>query len=156
MVMGALPTMIGWAVASEADGVRWTEFRGRGFWSRDGLLEVWLAVLVDELDRRVDGAPWMKSMRDAWLASANVSFNGLVSTELDAHIDSEAKREVAIALCRDVRRRLDKEGADPGSMAAAFGTHARRVGGTRWQRRDTAKGLLRVADSFLWLLEDAA
>lgn len=132
-------------VSSASVEVRWTEFRGRGFWSRDGLLQVWLAVLVDELDRRaVNG--WQKHMRDDWLFTAGVSFNGLVSTQLDDHINSDDKRMITIALCRDVRTKLDSE-------LDVAGAHTARIGGSRLAREDTPRGLLRVADSFLWLLE---
>lgn len=124
--------------------VRWTEFRGRGFWSRDGLLELWLALLVDELDRQ-EAAGWKKRMRDDWLTQATIVFDGVMSAQLDDHIDDDAKRLEAIGLCRRLRCALE--------APLPPGQHAERVAGERLSREDTLAGLCRLADAFVWLLE---
>jgi len=128
-------------------GTRWTEFRGQGFWSRDGLLQLWLALLVDEIDRR-GTTGWLRAMRDDWLSQARISFEGLMSSQLDEHIDSEPRRQEAVALCRDVQQRLSRSELD-----ATIGLHARQIGGQRWQHEGTVAGLGRVAGSFVWLLD---
>jgi hypothetical protein len=127
--------------------MRWTEFRGTGFWSRDGLVEIWLAALVDEIDRSGSTpSDWLVAMRNDWLSQASVTFDGLMESRLDDHIDGERKCHHAIALCRSVRDQLQR-GQRPD------GPQARRIGGPRLQRDDAPEGLMRVAGSFLWLLE---
>ncbi len=128
-----------------SERVRFTEYRGRGFWSRDGLLELWLALLVDELDRQ-QASGWKKRMRDDWLAQATIVFDGVMAAQLDDHIDDDAKRIEAIGLFKRLR---DDLAAAPLPEKG----HVARVAGARLAREDTRRGLCRLADAFVWLLE---
>jgi hypothetical protein len=136
---------------SAPHGVRWTAFRGLGFWSRDGLLQIWLALLVDDLDDPPSSSTaWLQALCDDWRLLASIRFNGLIESQLDDHIDDEPKRREAIVFCRRVRARI----AEQTSHGASWGGPlARQVGGSRLGREDTQRGLLRTADAFLWLLE---
>lgn len=143
-------------------GIRFTEYRGRGFFCRDGLLEVWLAIVVDELDGEAGLAPdWLARLRDDFRAQATVVFDGLMETRLDPHLTSEARRQRMVSLCHRVAQRLHQRhapGRHPGlgrenPMAESL---AARVGGRRWSRGDTIAGLSRINDSFIWLLEAAS
>lgn len=129
--------------------MRWTEFRGRGFFCRDGLLEIWLALVVDELDRACDGGLELGALRDDFRAQAMVAFDGLMETRLDAHLAGERERRSLVAVCQRLRARL-VQGERPS------GPCADRVGGERWSRQDTLAGLARVAGAFLWLLDPDA
>ena len=129
-------------------GMRWTEYQGRGFFTRDGLLEVWLAIVVDEIDRRPGRAAFMASLRDDFQAQATVVFDGIVETRLDPHLGCDGDRRALVALCRELRERLVSGDKPKGPLAD-------RVAGSRWEREDTLAGLSRVAAAFLWLLDEA-
>lgn len=130
--------------------MRWTEYRGRGFFCRDGLLELWLALVVDELDRRGGGeGAWAATLREDFRIQATVAFDGIMETRLDPHLPGESQRRSLASLFAQLRERLARGDGAPGPLA-------RRVGGERWARHETAAGLARIAGAFLWLLEPAA
>jgi len=131
----------------------WTEFRGQGFWCRDGMVEVWLALLVDELDQRAGEAggdlpAWLGRLRAQWLEQVSVIYRGLVSSSLDDLVSDEARRQELVDLMRVLRDRIAG-----GAHTAAPGSVARAVGGAVFERERFDDQILRVADSFLWLLE---
>jgi len=64
-------------------GSSFTEFRGKGFWSRDGLLEAWLRVLSLHMDDDVHKPGWQHDLRDKWLLVSAGFFSGCISTSLD-------------------------------------------------------------------------
>jgi hypothetical protein len=132
----------------DMSGMRWTEYRGRGFYCRDGLLEVWLAVVVDELDRQGHlGASSLRSLRDDFHAQASVVFDGLMETRLDSHLPDDASRLELVALCQRLAARL-RGGERPAGPLAI------RIGGERWARGETIAGLTRITAAFLWLLDE--
>jgi hypothetical protein len=128
--------------------MRWTEYRGRGFFCRDGLLEVWLALVVDELDRRPpeSEARWMSRLRDDFRTQATVAFDGIMETRLDPHLAGESQRRLLASLFEQLGARLARGERPEGPLAE-------RVGGERWARRETLDGLSRIAGAFLWLLD---
>jgi hypothetical protein len=137
-------------------GTSWTEYRGTGFWCRDGLLEVWLATLVDTLDTRANwgGADgnnrWLKQLRDQWYDQATITGCD-TSARLDDHVADEPRRRTLLALCHGARERIAFD------VRPLKGSLAWRVGArvALWQREGSARRLLRMADSFIWLLDDA-
>ena len=64
-------------------GSSFTEFQGKGFWSRDGLLEAWLRVLSLHMDDDVHKPGWQHDLRDKWLLASAGYFNGCISASLD-------------------------------------------------------------------------
>ncbi len=64
-------------------GSSFTEFRGKGFWSRDGLLEAWLRVLSLHMDDDVHKPGWQHDLRDKWLLVSAGFFSGCISPSLD-------------------------------------------------------------------------
>lgn len=129
------------------------EFRGQGFWCRDGLLEVWLAMLVDEIDRtqRGDDALRMGTLRDCLYQHATIRFSGSKEAVLDPTLAGEGLCDRVLAVSRELRRRIARGEAEP-----APGTLARRIGGALWAQDGWPSRLLRVADSFVWIIEVAS
>ncbi len=131
----------------------WTEYRGQGFWCRDGMVEVWLALLVDELDERGGDAsgelpPWLLQLREQWIEQVSVIYRGLVSSSLDDWVSNDKRQQELVDLIRPLRARLAR-----GAVRPVAGSMARRVGGAVFERDRATDQLLRIADSFLWLLE---
>jgi hypothetical protein len=131
----------------------WTEYRGQGFWCRDGMAEVWLALMVDDLDLRArrDGPwqeRWARRLRDQWYEQVTVIYRGLVASSLDDHLDSEGRREAIVGAMQE-RRERTAAGQDRPSPRSV----ARMVGGAVFERERATEQILRVADSFLWLLD---
>ncbi len=131
----------------------WTEYRGQGFWCRDGMLEVWLALLVDELDTQAPAGGteqdrWLRVLRDQWYQQVTVIYRGLVGSSLDEHLTTEARRRVIVGVVRQLR---DRTAA--GETLPQPGSVARLVGGAVFERDGATAQILRVADSFLWLLD---
>lgn len=135
-----------------AVGLRWLELRGRGFWCRDGLLEVWLAMLVDEIDARSatpnEANAWMAALREDWHAQATTVFDGVMTSSLDAHLSSHIQQQQLMQLCRNLREQLAAGNYRPAGLA-------HRVGAARWQQADIHSRLLRVADALLYLLGES-
>jgi len=64
-------------------GSSFTEFRGKGFWSRDGLLEAWLRVLSLHMDDDAHKPGWQHDLRDKWLLDSAGFCSGFISASLD-------------------------------------------------------------------------
>ena len=64
-------------------GSSFTEFRGKGFWSRDWLLEAWLRILSLHLEDEVHQPGWQHDLRDEWLLKSAGFFIGCISASLD-------------------------------------------------------------------------
>jgi hypothetical protein len=126
------------------------EYRGQGFWCRDGLLEVWLAMLVDEIDSNATDATGgdLRAARECLYEHATIRFSGEKKAALDAVLPSGARCRHMVSLGRRLRDRVAAGTGEP-----LRGSLARRIGGALWQQPQWPARVLRVADSFLWLLE---
>jgi hypothetical protein len=126
------------------------EFRGQGFWCRDGLLEVWLAMLVDEIDATAADAQGgdLRAARECLYEHATITFSGDKRAQLDTVLPSDTRCRHMVSLGRRLRDRVAAGDAEPRQ-----GSLARRIGGGLWQQHEWPRRVLRVADSFLWLLE---
>lgn len=71
-------------------GSSYTKFRGKGFWSIDTLLEVWLGTMCLNMVGDVHSPAWQHELRDSWLRACASSPSGCVSASLDEFlIDGE-------------------------------------------------------------------
>ena len=59
-----------------------TEFRGKGFWCHDPLLETWLRVLSLNMDDEAHAPGWQHDLRDKWLSVSAGYCMGWVSASL--------------------------------------------------------------------------
>lgn len=131
----------------DATGVRALELAGSAFYLRDGLMQVWLAVLADTLSDDVRPAAWKWRLEDDIRYQATLVFDGLLVANIDAHLTTPDRLTEFVAICRDVRGRLASDRFEAGPLA-------RRVGSGRWDA-GMAPRLVRVTDAVLWLAEQA-
>lgn len=132
-------------------GTSFTDYRGRGFWARDSVLELWLFVLSLEIDGASQTPPWLLNARDDWRLQATVGFQGCVSASLDEHLGDDTSR-VSLLLCvaASARRRLlDYGPVVPRRVLNSFGLGG---GGTFQADLDPAV-VLPVAEAFTALLQ---
>ena len=85
-------------------GSSFTDFRNRGFWCNDQLLEAWLRTLSLHLDNDVHQSGWLHDLRDKWLLASAGFFNGCVSASLDEFLtDSDRVAVVLKASERNIQ-----------------------------------------------------
>jgi len=72
-------------------GSSYTEFRDKGFWSCDGLLEVWLRLLSLHLKGDVYTPGWQHDLRDRWLCISGVGISGCIHAALDEFLTDEER-----------------------------------------------------------------
>ncbi len=135
------------APSFDAVGVRSVELGGRAFFQRDGLMELWFAVLADALAEDERPAAWKWHLEDDLTYQATLIYDGLLVASLDAHLATTDRIDELAALCRGVRGRLAEGDFSPGPLA-------QRVGRARW-RDELGPRLVRVIDAFLWLADQA-
>jgi hypothetical protein len=93
-------------------GSSYTDFRGNGFWARDGQVEVWLYLLVEEITLIENAPSWLKKLQEEWHIQATVGFNGCVTAGLDESIDTEEKRKCIISICKSVLEKVRNQGPE--------------------------------------------
>lgn len=86
-------------------GSSFVEFRSKGFWVRDGSLEIWLALLVEQIDRDPSPPTWLRDLREQWHI-ATMGFNGCVPTELNEYLTTTERTAVALTLSKQAMRQL--------------------------------------------------
>src|SRR5437764_12773365 len=79
-------------------GSSFTEFRGRGFWSRDASIELWRTLLAREA-RQVEHRPaWLSKAAEDWHIHATAGMGGCVSARLDEFITTPEQATVILGL----------------------------------------------------------
>lgn len=79
-------------------GTSFARYRDRGFWSRDGALELWLYLLAQEA-RQLDARPdWLTAAAEDWEIQATAGFMGCVSAGLDEHAATPERAAIVITL----------------------------------------------------------
>lgn len=81
------------------------EFRGKGFWARDGNLEFWLHVLSEEIDRLSSPEPWLKELGDHWYQQSKIGGSGIINVGLDNQLSSDQVDQL-ITLNKNAMRTL--------------------------------------------------
>jgi len=76
-------------------GSSYTDFRGKGFWSRDSLLEVWLRFLSLNMDK-AHAPGWQHDLRDRWLVQSSGYFTGCVDASLDDFLVDQERIDVVL------------------------------------------------------------
>lgn len=130
-------------------GTSYTEFRGYGFWARDGLLETWLEALTEVVP---DQAPqWLRDAAADWRLQARGGFTGSVSPGLDEHLTSPDRVAVTLALAEQARQYLIRLAGATGHIPAVW--LSGRIGGeTSWWVDLDVRYMSQVADAFTALL----
>jgi hypothetical protein len=91
-------------------GSTFVEFRGRGFEANDAQIEIWLLLLVDEIDSLVDRPAWLDEAREDWHLQATACFGFGVMPGLDSVVTSAERRDVVLALSSKAMTRLKSYG----------------------------------------------
>lgn len=99
-------------------GTSYVEFREQGFWTRDGLLEVWLHALAASVSD--DSAPWLLEARMEWHTQAHVGFMGWVSAGLDEIVTSPERVGMVLELSQRARRYLTAVAGGAGLLPASW------------------------------------
>jgi|RhiMetdeSRZDD1v2_1073273.scaffolds.fasta_scaffold1058722_2 hypothetical protein len=92
-------------------GSSYTEFQGNGFWCRDTALEIWLYLLVQEIDRHKPLPEWLAAARDHWYACATVGFSGCINADLDSLLSDGEQVNTAVALAHEALHSLKQKGS---------------------------------------------
>ena len=91
-------------------GTSFTRYRGKGFWTRDGQIQVWLYLLIEEIDRLGDAPAWLRELREDWLVQSTLGASGCVSAELDQVATSPDRVEALVELSERALSRLPERG----------------------------------------------
>jgi hypothetical protein len=132
-------------------GTSFIDYRGRGFWTRDAKIELWLYVLCIEINHADDVPDWLLQVRDEWYIQATAGAVGCVSPSLDQHLGNDNQRVARLLALNDrARRRLMAYSPTiPRGVLNAFG-----IGGPGAEYPDDVDPavFLPVADAFTALL----
>lgn len=88
-----------------------TRFRGHGFWSNDGQIEAWLALLVKEIDATPGLPAWAVRLKEEWTLQATLHGGGMVCPDLDEFASSEDGRSTILRVATAALQRL-RAGSD--------------------------------------------
>ena len=131
-------------------GSSYTEFQGNGFWCSDPALEVWLYLLVQEIDKCGELPRWLAEAREHWYLCATVGFTGCISAALDDHLTDQPRVEAALGLAQTTLAWLEIQGPFLRREALnAMGTGGR---GSYFTRDAETKIFLTVGQAFVQLL----
>src|SRR5262249_52797557 len=91
-------------------GTSFTDFRGKGFWTRDGQIRVWLYLLIEEIERLEAPPAWLLEVREDWLFQSTLGINGCIYAGLDKVVTSEERAQALIELSESALRQLRDRG----------------------------------------------
>jgi hypothetical protein len=131
-------------------GSSFTEFRGRGFWTPDGKIEILLYLMATAVASQQVTEPWLAQAAAQWRLQATAGFQGAVDAGLDRLIGSDPNRVGVVAeLARRVEHDLQQTTVIAAAQLAGAG-----VGGpgTEWSGDITAAEMLPVAAAMRDLL----
>ena len=132
-------------------GSSFIDYRGRGFWTRDAKIELWLYLLCIEINQAEDVPDWLLRVRDDWHLQATIGCVGCVSPSLDQHVGNDQQRVARLlALSDRARRRLMAYSPTiPKDVLNSFGTGGP---GAEYPHDVEPAVYLPVADAFTALL----
>ena len=85
-------------------------FHEQGFEASDSAMEVWLVLLVKEIDK-IDPMPdWLREVRDDWYLQATAGFGYGVMPDLDRYITTDERRDTVLELCLRAEETLKEYG----------------------------------------------
>lgn len=108
MLAPSLRCETGWWVV----GSSFTEFRERGFWARDGLVELWLDALAECVPPDAPG--WLREAGDHWREQARAGFMGCIDAGLDEFLTTPDRVTAALRLVEATRAQLERLDGDRG------------------------------------------
>lgn len=99
-------------IAGEDTLMAWSriEFQGRHFDASNSVMEVWLRLVIDEIDKIERPSAWLAELRDEWTVLTR--YGAGIDPDLDTCITDEERRQLMLALCDQALLRLRAMG-DP-------------------------------------------
>jgi hypothetical protein len=91
-------------------GSSFIDFKDYGFWSRDIGIEVWLYLLVREINTLEDRPDWLEEAREHWLLQAKVGFGSCISPDLDYYLVSQDRIDLVVMLSERALKWLHEQG----------------------------------------------
>jgi len=91
-------------------GSTYVAFHGQGFEASDATLELWLLLLVDEIDRLENPPQWLREVRQEWHTQGTAGFGFGVMPGLDRVVTGPECRDAILDLSAKAMRRLRELG----------------------------------------------
>jgi len=89
-------------------GSTFVSIEDKGFWTRDGVLELWLRLLSLHLEEPTDESSRVCRIRDGWLLASRGYFGGSVPIGLDEAVRDEEGRQIVVTAIRELMSALKK------------------------------------------------
>jgi hypothetical protein len=132
-------------------GSTFVEFRDRGFEANNATLEVWLMLLVQEIDAMDSVPDWLREVREDWYIEATAEFASGVMPDLDSIVTSDERHQVILNLSRQGLKKLESH--EPVITAEELNALNRGREGSYFTRDLPLSVFLRPARYFVKLLE---
>ncbi|MBD2101662.1 hypothetical protein [Leptolyngbya sp. FACHB-261] len=134
-------------------GSSFIDFKGYGFWARDASVEVWLDLLVQEIDKLEKVSDWLKEARSDWFEQATVGFVGCVDPKLDHFLISQERIDLVLTLSENTLRWLERQGKylSKESLNSSMGSEVDNPKGW-WEQDVETQSFIKVGRKFIELL----
>jgi hypothetical protein len=87
-------------------GSSFIDFNGSGFWARDTHIDLWLYLLVQEIDELESIPDWLSGARDHWQEQATLALVGCVHPQLDDYLVSQDRVDFVMTLSESILKLL--------------------------------------------------
>jgi len=121
----------------------------KGFWMRDGALELWLRLLALHIEEPHTRPSRVCEIRDQWLLASPDYFTGCIPVDLDKAVADEEGRRIVVTAIKSLMTALEKgpSALDPGTLnLVGF------MGGV-WTKPCETNLLLEVGKAFFDLID---
>jgi hypothetical protein len=131
-------------------GTSFVEYRGRGFWTRDAKIEVWLCLLAHSARESTESSDWLRGAAEHWHLQGTVGFMGCVSPDLDVHAATPERARSIIELATQTIAALRARG----EIATASWLNSLGAGGSgsEFGQDVPIETFTRVGEAFIALL----
>lgn len=92
-------------------GSSFVEYRGKGFWTRDGLLEVWLELMSRESQSDPSAPDWLRAAASEWHEAATIGAVGCVAAGLDRILSDPTRIPIVETVTSRVLASLARHGS---------------------------------------------
>ena len=91
-------------------GTSFVDYRGGGFWASDGAIEIWLRLLIREIDSRAPVPSWLAELREHWREQATFGGVGSLHFALDDFIIDDTRRQIVLSVAEGALVQLAQYG----------------------------------------------
>jgi hypothetical protein len=89
-------------------GTSFVSINDKGFWMRDGILELWLRLLALHVEESPAEEFIGRKIRDSWLLASRGYFNGCVPDSLEEAVSTGEGRDIVIRAINSLIDKLEK------------------------------------------------